>query len=1064
MNKDIVLVNRVAGTAPMRGRGWVSVAALAVSLLTVNATRADSWIFSTIVGNAVALDHTDGTGNNARLFNPTGVAVDATGTIYFADGGDHTIRKVTAGGVVTTIAGASGQAGSVDGTGGNARFVYPYAIAVDGAGTLYVTDTGDHTVRKISVSGAVTTLAGSVGVAGSLDGTGTAARFSFPQGITVDVAGNVYVADTNNSTIRKISTIGAVTTFAGSAGLPGIADGAGAAARFNFPFGLATDVAGNVYVADHGNSTIRKITSGGAVTTLAGSGGVSGSVDGLGGAARFDHPAAVAVDSAGNVYVIDTSNQTVRVIASGSGAVTTLAGTPGQVGKADGAGAAARFFYAFGITVTGSGTVYVADTGNHAVRTVTAGGSVSTLAGATGLSGIADGVGGEALFNYPDGVAIDAAGTLYVADHDNHTIRKITTTGAVTTLAGAARISGSADGLGGAARFNGPTGVAVDSAGNVYVADAGNSTIRKITAGGSVTTFAGVAGVAGSADGVGGSARFNAPQGIAVDSVGNVYVADTNNSTVRKITAGGVVTTLAGVTGQVGTADGPGGSARFNGPYAVAVDSAGNVCVSDFFNSTIRKITAGGAVTTLAGTAGVAGDADGTGTAARFNQAYGLAVDSGGNVFVADTYNRAVRKITAGGTVTTVNGTLARFYYPQGIAVDASGYVYVADGDNQAISKGLFVVVPPTITTQPASQTSVVGGTVTLIAAATAGSGNPTPTFQWQFNGANLAGATAATLTVVNTQPANAGLYTAVVTSSVAVTTDPAIVGISTSSKVIGFAEELQPANLPHPNGNVFDQVLLEGPSATITADANQATRMSYIDLNNDIVQIEFAGAGTLSIVLDNYSAPAVPVNYNQAVTYVKGHAAIVVAGANETTNVTIFTVGRATAFDPTGAFNILLPISSTNNPANNGSPLFQGHAATVYDGVADFACIAIVTTNGKFGGLRTSNGSYFATKGMTGIYAPGVAFQSSVFAGDISASDAAAPVFMIGSSGDTRITGGDLLQANAQPVKVSGLTQLKFTAGSNAAGSTLPVQTNKGVLMQNGVNVTAQIVTYPAP
>lgn len=1064
MNKNIVLVNRAAGTAPTRRRGWVTAAALAASLLTVNATRADSWIFSSVVGNGVALDHTDGSGTNARLFNPTGVAVGATGTIYFADGGDHTIRQVTTGGVVTTIAGASGQAGSVDGSGSNARFIYPYAIAVDGSGTLYVTDIGDHTVRKISVNGAVTTLAGSAGVSGSLDGVGTAARFSFPQGIAVDAAGNVYVSDTNNSTIRKISTIGAVTTFAGVAGQPGIADGAGAAARFNFPFGLATDVAGNVYVADHGNSTVRKITSGGAVTTLAGSGGVSGSVDGLGGAARFDHPGAVSVDSAGNVYVIDTSNQTVRVISSASGAVTTLAGTPGQVGKADGAGAAARFFYAFGITVTGSGTVYVADTGNHAIRTVTAGGNVSTLAGATGLSGIADGVGGEALFNYPDGVAIDASGTLYVADHDNHTVRKVTTAGAVTTLAGAARISGSADGLGGAARFNGPTGVAVDGAGNVYVADAGNSTIRKVTAGGSVTTFAGLAGVAGSADGVGGSARFNAPQGIAVDSVGNVYVADTNNSTVRKITAGGVVTTLAGVTGQVGTADGPASSARFNGPYAVAVDSAGNVYVSDFFNSTIRKISVGGTVTTLAGTVGVAGDADGTGAAARFNQAYGLAVDSSGNVFVADTYNRAIRKVTAGGVVTTLNGTLAHFYYPQGIAVGANGYIYVADGDNQAIVKGLFVVVPPTITTQPTSQTSVAGSTVTLVAAATAGSGNPTPTFQWQFNGANLAGATNATLTVVNTQPANAGVYTAVVTSGTAVTTDPAIVGISTTSKVIGFAEELQPVNIPHPNGNVFDQVLLEGASATITADANQATRMSYIDLNNDIVQIEFAGAGTLSIVLDNPSGPAAPVNYNQAVSYMKGHAAIVVAGANETTSVTIFTVGRATAFDPTGAFNILLPISSTNNPANNGSPLFQGHAGTVYDGVADFASIAIVTTNGKFGGLRTANGSYFATKGMTGVYAPGVAFQGPVFAGDIGASDAAASVFMIGSSADTRITGGDLLQANAQPVKVSGLTQLKFTAGSNAAGGTLPVQTNKGVLMQNGVNVTAQIVTYPAP
>ena len=1015
-----------------------------MSLLAINVARADSWVFNTVVGNAVALDHVDGTGNNARLFNPTSVAVDAAGTIYFADGGDHTVRKVNTGGIVTTIAGGSGQAGSSDGTGSNARFIYPYAIAVDGSGNLFVTDIGDHTIRKITAGGSVTTVAGSVGVAGSLDGSGTAAQFNYPQGIAVDAAGNIFVGDSNNNTIRKISASGVVTTFAGVAGQPGIADGTGAAARFNYPSGLAVDAAGNVYVADHGNSAIRKITSGGTVTTLAGSGGLSGSADGQGSGARFDHPAAVAVDPAGNVYVIDTSNQTVRVIASASGSVTTLAGLPGQAGRADGAGAAARFFYPFGIAVTGSGTVYVADTGNHAIRVVTPVGAVTTLAGAAGGSGIADGVGGEALFNYPDGITLDASGTLYVADHDNQTIRKITSAGAVTTFAGAARISGSADGSGGAARFNGPTGVAVDSTGNVYVADAGNSTIRKITAGGSVTTFAGFAGVAGSSDGPGGSARFNAPEGIAVDSVGNVYVADTNNSTIRKITAGGTVTTLAGVAGQTGSADGPGGSARFNGPYAVAVDSAGNVYVSDYFNSTIRKITTGGTVSTLAGLAGQPGDVDGTGSAARFNQSYGLAVDGGGNVFVADTYNRAIRKITTGGAVSTLNGTMTRFYYPQGIAVDASGNVFVADGDNQAISKGAFVVIPPTITTQPTSQAPAAGGSVTLTASATAASGNPGPTYQWQLNGVNLAGATGATLTIANTQPANTGLYTAVVTSSTSITSDLAIVGVTSTAKVTGAGTEVGSNIFVASNNNTFDQVLLQGAAATVTADAslNQITRTSYVDLNDDIVQVEFSGAGTLSLVLDSPSGPAVAQKYNQPdVSYMKGHASIVITGANETTNVAVFSVG---------------PITAVNQA------LFR--SGVTYDGVADIAFIAIFTTNGKFGGVRTANASYFATNGVTGIYAPGVQFAGPVYVGDISASATATPMIILGSASDTRITGGDLLQANNQSVKVSGITQLKFTDGSTSQGVALPAQVNRSVLTQNGVDVTAQIVVLQTP
>jgi len=335
------------------------------------------------------------------------------------------------------------------------------------------------------------------------------------------------------------------------------------------------------------------------------------------------------------------------------------------------------------------------------------------------------------------------------------------------------------------------------------------------------------------------------------------------------------------------------------------------------------------------------------------------------------------------------------------------------------------------------------------------------PTFKWQHNGADVAGAASANLALDHLQPADTGIYSAIVTnSSGSATSNPAIVGLTISTKVVGAGSEIA-AQVKHPNGNIFDQVLASGTAFSFTADAGEATRCSFIDLLDNIVQIEFSGAGTVSVVLAGSSPPAAPVNYNQpAVAYMKGHAGIVVSGANETTNMSIFTVGRATAFDPTGGYNILQGPSATNVPANNGSSLFVGHANTSYDGFANIAFVAIASTNGKFGGLRTSNATYWADQGITGVYAPGVEFTGPVFVGDINAKTNATPYLQIGQADvEVRITGGDLLQDNSRPIQVTGFTQLKFAAGSDSNGNILSPKTNRGVLMQNGTDVTAQLV-----
>lgn len=657
-------------------RLWLFVTLAAVSL------HAQQLVFTHLAGSTGGGGYDDGAGSAARFQYPAGVAVDRNGNVYVADTKNAEIRKISPNGNVTSLAGTPEATGSADGVGSMARFNRPNGIAVDAAGNLYVADTFNSTIRKITPAGVVTTVAGLAGQSGHADGKGSDARFDYPEGVTVDAAGNLYIADTDNSMIRKITPAGVVTTLAGRWPYVGPNDGTGSDATFDTPEAIAVDAAGNVYVADTDDFIIRKVTPAGVVTTIAGKGRTPGKSDGNGSAARFDSPTGIALDNAGNIYVADTANNTVRKITP-AGDVSTLAGTPGTFGSTDATGSAARFTTPAGVAVDASGNIYVADLNNSTVRKITPLGVVTTLAGAAPEFGTNDGNGSAARFAFPRQIAADRVGNVYVADTGYSTIRKISTSGDVTTIAGTAGSTGTTDGIGSAARFNAPRGVAVDPAGNVYVADTGNHTIRKITTGGAVSTLAGTAAVRGSSDGIGPTARFDNPSGLALDSAGNVYVADTGNSSVRKVTPAGVVTTLsndfdeprgiavdrngnvfvadtadftidkinssglvtvvAGRSRRDGSDDGVGSDARFSGPRGLALDGLDDIYVADSGNSTIRKIAPDGTVTTIAGMVDATASTDGIGTAARFDNPAGLAFDGSGNLYVSDTFNNAIR-------------------------------------------------------------------------------------------------------------------------------------------------------------------------------------------------------------------------------------------------------------------------------------------------------------------------------------------------------------------------------------------------------------------------------------
>lgn len=307
------------------------------------------------------------------------------------------------------------------------------------------------------------------------------------------------------------------------------------------------------------------------------------------------------------------------------------------------------------LSVSASGTLMVSDSSNNTIQIIGTSWAMTALAGSSGQQGSADGAGSAALFRQPNGVAVDSSGNVFIADTGNSIIRKITSAGVVTTLAGSSSSQGYRDGNGTAAWFNSPSALTVDGVGNVYVADSGNAVIRKIAVDGTVTTLAGTAGSTGTADGTGATARFNQPSGIVVDSAGTLFVGDTYNQTVRKVTAAGVVTTLAGLAGVSGTADGTGTAASFNQPRGLCVDVSGNLYVADTANSSIRKVTPAGVVTTFAGLSTISGLLDGTGLNAWFNQPRDVKIDASGNLFVADTGNAAIRKITPAGVVTTAS-------------------------------------------------------------------------------------------------------------------------------------------------------------------------------------------------------------------------------------------------------------------------------------------------------------------------------------------------------------------------------------------------------------------------
>lgn len=720
------------------------VKSLIIFFFVVVATFAQTYNIVTVAGSDTLRDGSAAT--SACLKRPYSVVMDAAGNLFIADADSNRVRKVSTAGVITTVAGTGLPGFSGDsGPAKNAQLDMPSGLAVDKSGNLYIADIGNSRIRKVAAAtGIITTVAGNGSDTPSGDGGPATSAGVDPYGITLDSAGNLYIADFWNDVIRKVDAVsGNITTIVGTGGTGYTGDsGSATSATLNGPVSVAFDSTGNLYISDQYNNAVRRVTPDGIINTFVGTGTLGDSGDnGQAAQATLFLPDAVSVDTTNSkLYVL--SFDRIRVVDLNSKVISAYAGS-GDIGfSGDGGGAlAAKFYTPIDVFAAANSDVFVADSGNYRVRRIRAG-MIETVAGTDVKDG---GLATAAYLNGPEKVAIAANGDLYISDTYHNRIRKVAAVdGRISTIAGNGNHGYSSG------RIGAPGGIVIDSTGNIIFADFDNHRVQRITPGGSMTTIVGAASLPKSGfsgdGGIAGSALLKNPSDVAIDAAGNLFIVDYGNFRVRKVDAAtGLISTVAG-NGRPGLSGigGPATQATMI-PSGVAADAAGNLYIADL-NSRVLKVATSGTVTIAAGTglAGYSGDGKAA-TSAQLAAPSTVAVDAAGNLYIADYGNTSVRKVTPAGVISTIAGTgspvfdketgpaLAVSMAPFGVSVSPTGDIYIADAPNDRIRKLVPLAVRSLAISGGNEQSGNPGAKLTISVRSTDASGNPTGGIQVNF-------------------------------------------------------------------------------------------------------------------------------------------------------------------------------------------------------------------------------------------------------------------------------------------------------------------------------------------